>query len=380
MLLRRTASRSVNDPRPYELPKCLHGHAADPSHPHPGDLAPVHQLVHLAAADPQSLGRFLPRVQRSRPAERSDPWSFSCRQSTRQSRRRRGPVSWPSFYFYQRPSSASVVLVHRPCGRSALADERRWRRSGVLIAKADAWRGRPPRTDRRAVCLFSTYCLLCAPPPVVPSSGAPIPRGAVGQEAAEPFLLAPETRLGVGNRVSRRVGGLPRQRHRRRVEGDGDGADQVDVEDLRSPSDERPLRADTLVLRLVSALGRTAAGRNALLALLDARQQVSRWGYEDETPPSRHSICCLLLAGRLSLHGLLLTATRWGSRDSSLRADLAFWMPEHAKPTADESKKRIGHEDPIRVCVHGLHAALACDLDRPRSSARQVAPGGRRRW
>ena len=54
--LRRAASRSINDPRPYELPKCLHGHAADPSHPHPGDLAPVHQLVHLAAADPKSLG------------------------------------------------------------------------------------------------------------------------------------------------------------------------------------------------------------------------------------------------------------------------------------------------------------------------------------
>ena len=56
--LRRAASRSINDPRPYELPKCLHGHAAGLSHTHPRDLVPVHQLVNLAAADPKSLGRF----------------------------------------------------------------------------------------------------------------------------------------------------------------------------------------------------------------------------------------------------------------------------------------------------------------------------------
>ena len=57
-LLRRVASRSINDPRPYELPNCLHGDAAGLSHTHPADLAPVRQLVRLAAPDPKSLGRF----------------------------------------------------------------------------------------------------------------------------------------------------------------------------------------------------------------------------------------------------------------------------------------------------------------------------------
>ena len=56
--LRRSASRPINVPRPCELPKCLHGQAANPSQPHPADFAPVHQLVHLAAADPKSRGRF----------------------------------------------------------------------------------------------------------------------------------------------------------------------------------------------------------------------------------------------------------------------------------------------------------------------------------
>ena len=56
--LRRAASRSINYPRPYELPKCLHGHAAGLSQTHPRDLALVHQLVHLAAADAKSLGGF----------------------------------------------------------------------------------------------------------------------------------------------------------------------------------------------------------------------------------------------------------------------------------------------------------------------------------
>ena len=112
--------------------------------------------------------------------------------------------------FYRRPTSASVVLVHRPRGRSALADERLWRRSGVLFAKADAWRGWPRRTHRPAVCLF-LYSPLCVPPPVVPSYGR-----ADSERRGRPSHQARERRLPdlVHQHVRVRVG-----RHRVRIRG-----------------------------------------------------------------------------------------------------------------------------------------------------------------
>lgn len=59
------ASHGTDCCRPDQVSQCLHGHAARMAHEHPGNVAAVHQLVHLAAADSKGFGRLGWSVQQS---------------------------------------------------------------------------------------------------------------------------------------------------------------------------------------------------------------------------------------------------------------------------------------------------------------------------